>query len=50
VLEVHERLATDVAGLLETLAYVGATITLDLAGRERVVEAWWKPTTTSRGQ
>jgi release factor glutamine methyltransferase len=46
VLEVHEERAADVAGLLSDLGYADATITRDLAGRERVVEARW--TTSSR--
>jgi release factor glutamine methyltransferase len=50
VLEVHERFAKDVVAQLEVLTYAAATITVDLVGRERVVEARWEPTTTSRGQ
>jgi release factor glutamine methyltransferase len=50
VLEVHERFAQDVVAQLEMLTYAAVTITLDLVGRERVVEAWWEPTTTSRTQ
>ncbi len=50
VLEVHEHFAGEVAVLLRTLTYDSVTIGLDLAGRERVVEAWWEPTTTSRRQ
>jgi release factor glutamine methyltransferase len=43
VLEVHEDGATDVAAALTELGYAGATITRDLAERERVVEARWTP-------
>jgi release factor glutamine methyltransferase len=50
VLEVHERLAGELAERLAALGYVGATISLDLGGRERVVEARWEPTTTSSGR
>ena len=49
VLEVHEAHAGAVAGLLASLGYEGATIGLDLAGKERVVEARWRPATTSNG-
>ena len=49
VLEVHERLAADTAALLARLGYTGARIELDLAGRERIVEARWQPTATSSG-
>jgi methylase of polypeptide subunit release factors len=47
VLEVHEERADDVAGWLAASGYRRATITSDLAGRARVVEAEWQPTTTS---
>ena len=50
VLEVHERLAKEVVAQLETLTYRSVTISLDLGGRERVVEARWEPKTTSNGQ
>jgi release factor glutamine methyltransferase len=50
VLEVHERFAQDTAAELGMLTYTAVTITLDLAGRERVVEARWEPTATSRRQ
>jgi release factor glutamine methyltransferase len=50
VLEVHERLAGELAERLSGLGYAGATISLDLGGRERIVEARWDPTTTSRGR
>jgi release factor glutamine methyltransferase len=41
VLESHEDHARAVAEILDGLGYSGSTITLDLAGRERVVEAMW---------
>jgi release factor glutamine methyltransferase len=44
VLEVHEGEARSVAALVEELGYADVTITRDLAGRERVVEARWQPT------
>lgn len=44
VLECHELQARSVAALLSDLGYAGATITRDLAGRERVVEGRWEPT------
>jgi release factor glutamine methyltransferase len=47
VLEVHEARAGELAALLAELGYVGITITPDLAGRDRVVEARWDPTTSS---
>jgi release factor glutamine methyltransferase len=47
VLEVHEDRATDVVAALTELGYTGATITRDLAGKDRVVEAQW-PTTSSK--
>jgi release factor glutamine methyltransferase len=47
VLEVHEQGAEDVAGSVAALGYREATITVDLAGQARVVEARWQPTTTS---
>jgi release factor glutamine methyltransferase len=47
VLEVHERCAAEVANALTDLGYDGTTITRDLAGKDRVVEARW-PTTSSR--
>jgi len=50
VLEVHERLAGEMAERLSNLGYAAATISLDLGGRERVVEARWEPATTSRGR
>ena len=45
VLEVHERRACDIAALLANAGYDSVRITLDLAGKERVVEARWQPTT-----
>ena len=50
VLEVHERLAGETAERLTNLGYRAATISLDLGGRERVVEARWEPQTTSSEQ
>jgi release factor glutamine methyltransferase len=47
VLEVHEQQATEVVAALAELGYDRATITRDLAGKDRVVEARW-PTTSSR--
>jgi len=41
VLEVHEKRAQDVSQLLEQLAYADPTVTRDLAGRDRVVDATW---------
>jgi release factor glutamine methyltransferase len=41
VLEVHEERAGEVAEELATLGYSGVTVTRDLAGKERVVEAQW---------
>jgi release factor glutamine methyltransferase len=43
VLEVHEAHAARVSALLEELGYAQATISADLAGRERVVDARWEP-------
>jgi release factor glutamine methyltransferase len=48
VLEVHERFAQDVVAQLGVLTYVMTRITVDLGNRDRVVEARWEPTTTSR--
>ena len=47
VLEVHEDHAAQVVAALTGLGYAGATITRDLAGKDRVVEARW-PTTSSK--
>ena len=44
VLEVHEHHACDVAALLANAGYDSVRITLDLAGKERVVEARWQRT------
>ena len=41
VLESHEGRAAEVAALLDALGYREATVSRDLAGRERVVEARW---------
>jgi len=41
VLEVHERRAGEVAGALEAAGYADVRVSVDLAGRERVVEARW---------
>ena len=41
VLEVHEERAQAVAGRLDELGYAAVTVTRDLAGKERVVEARW---------
>jgi release factor glutamine methyltransferase len=49
VLEVHEEHAVQVADRLTALGYAAASITRDIAGRQRVVEARW-PTTTSSGR
>ena len=46
VLEVHADHAGDVVRVLAGLGYDGATISLDLSGRERIVEATWSPTPT----
>jgi release factor glutamine methyltransferase len=48
VLETHEAKAAEVAAALRAAGYDRATITRDLAGRERVVEAWWGPTQSRR--
>lgn len=45
VLECHAEHAAEVCALLAGLGYAGATISRDLAGRERVVEARWMPRT-----
>ena len=50
VLEVHERRAGSAAEDLSTLGYDGVSIKLDLAGRERVVEARWAPTTAASNE
>jgi release factor glutamine methyltransferase len=44
VLECHEQEGTTVAAALAAAGYREATITPDLAGRDRVVEARWEPT------
>jgi release factor glutamine methyltransferase len=48
VLEVHDRLAGETVERLSMLGYAAATISLDLGGRERVVEARWERATMSR--
>jgi release factor glutamine methyltransferase len=48
VLEVHEARATSVLTELETTGYSAATVSRDLGGRERVVEARWEQTDRSR--
>ena len=48
VLECHEGKAQAVAELLRSAGYSETTITLDLAGRERVVEGRWQTTQSSR--
>jgi release factor glutamine methyltransferase len=50
VLEVHDAHAADAVALLGRLAYRDVTLSLDLGGRERVVEARWQPTATSSGR
>ena len=44
VLEVHEERAETVLARLETAAYVDASVSSDLGGRNRVVEARWEST------
>lgn len=48
VLEVHEARARSVSQALEAEGYVKVGIVNDLAGRERVVEAWWGTTQSTR--
>jgi release factor glutamine methyltransferase len=48
VLECHADRAAWVAALLVDAGYGPTTISRDLAGRERVVEARWEPTQSSR--
>ena len=47
VLEVHEDRAQPMSAELARLGYQGVSIGLDLAGRERMLEARWTPTKTS---
>jgi release factor glutamine methyltransferase len=47
VLEVHADHAGDIVSTLTALGYTRATIGLDLSGRERVVEAQWRPVSTA---
>ncbi len=49
VLEVHEERAQALSDELTKLGYQGVSIGLDLAGRERVLEAQWGATGTSSG-
>jgi release factor glutamine methyltransferase len=49
VLEVHENRAGAIAEELSSLGYGAVSIGLDLAGRERVVEARWTLTAASSG-
>jgi release factor glutamine methyltransferase len=46
VLEVHENYAQSVAGQLESAGYGDIRVTVDLAGKERVVEALWQRSTS----
>jgi release factor glutamine methyltransferase len=48
VLETHEAKGAEVAAALHAAGYDAATITKDLAGRERVVEARWGATQSRR--
>ena len=48
VVEVHERRARTVAASAEALGYTEVTISADLAGSERVVEARWQKATSNR--
>ena len=44
VLEVHEGRAAEIARALETLGFSDIEVSLDLSGRDRVVEGRWTPT------
>ncbi len=46
VLEVHEARAHDVAAALAARGYAAASVGRDLSGRDRVVEAQWRPSTS----
>jgi release factor glutamine methyltransferase len=48
VLELHEERAGALSDALARLGYEGVIVSADLAGRERVVEARWGPTQSSR--
>jgi release factor glutamine methyltransferase len=48
VLEVHEVRARSVAGMLEEEGYTRVAVGNDLAGKERIVEAWWGTTQPQR--
>ena len=50
VLEVHEHRAAEIVDVLAGLGYTDVTVSLDLAGRERVVEGRWQATTQSSAQ
>jgi release factor glutamine methyltransferase len=47
VLEVHADHADDIVSTLTALGYSRPAISLDLSGRERVVEARWRPVPTA---
>jgi release factor glutamine methyltransferase len=49
VLEVHEERAQAISDALAKLGFEGVSIRLDLAGRERVLEARWESRGTSNG-
>jgi release factor glutamine methyltransferase len=49
VLEVHEERAQTLSDELAKLGFEGVSIGLDLAGRERVLEARWESRGTSNG-
>jgi release factor glutamine methyltransferase len=46
VLEVHEARAHEVADALAARGYTAASVGRDLSGRDRVVEAQWRPSTS----
>jgi hypothetical protein len=49
VLEVHEERAQALSGELARLGYRGVVIGLDLAEKERMLEARWESRETSSG-
>jgi release factor glutamine methyltransferase len=49
VLEVHEERAQAMSDALAQLGFEGISIRLDLAGKERVLEARWQSRGTSNG-
>jgi hypothetical protein len=49
VVEVHEDRARALSDELAKLGYRGITIGLDLAEKERILEARWESTETSSG-